>query len=263
MADDAHKKQRREAARQAAKEEKAQKKQQRKNNRQQLWQAFKLQSQNDKKLIPIMLACILGVGLVFFLIGLIWHMHWLLLPLGLVLGFALAMYVFTKRVEKTVYARAEGQAGAAGWALENLRNGPGVEWHTRTSVVANQRMDAIHRVVGTPGVVLVGEGEHSRVRPMMQSYKKKMTRIAGNTPIYEIFVGSGDGQVPVRKLQRELMRLPRNVKKNKVAGLAARFEAMDRDPLRSGVPKGPLPKNAHNMAGMNRRARRMQQRRGR
>ncbi|MBV7281701.1 MULTISPECIES: DUF4191 domain-containing protein [Corynebacterium] len=258
---DTNKKQRKLAAKQAAKEEKALKKQQRKQSRAQVWQAFKMQAKNDKKLVPLMLLAIIGLGLVFFLIGSLFGGQWFLLPLGLVLGFALAMYIFTKRVENTVYDRAEGQAGAAGWALENLRSGPGVEWHTRTAVATNHHMDAVHRVIGPAGVVLVGEGDIKRVRPLMANYKRRLVRIAGQTPIYEIFAGEGEDQVRVRNLQKEMMKLPRNYKKKELGALSARFEAMDRDPLQAaGMPKGPVPKGA-SMAGMNRRARRAAQRR--
>lgn len=258
---DPKKDQRKQAAKQAAKEEKALKKQQRKQSRQQVWQAFKMQSKNDKKLIPLMLLSIIGVAVVFFLIGMLFNGQWFMLPLGLVLGFALAMYIFTKRVENTVYDRAEGQAGAAGWALENLRSGPGVEWHTKTAVATNHHMDAVHRVIGSAGVVLVGEGELNRVRPLLNRYKRNLSRIASQIPIYEIYAGEGEGQVRVRNLQKELLKLPRNYKKKEIPALAAKIESMDRNPLQAaGMPGGPMPKAA-SMAGMNRRARRAQQRR--
>ena len=61
----------------------------------------------------------------------------------------------------------------------------------------------------------------------------------------------------MKNLQKEIMKLPRNYKKNDVPSLAARIESMDAQSTAtvSGIPKGPLPKNAK-MSGMNRRMRR-------
>jgi len=117
-------------------------------------------------------------------------------------------------------------------------------------------MDAVHRVVGTPGVVLVGEGNRSRLKPLMAQERRRLARILGNTPIYDMYIGDGEGEVEVRKIQSALMKLPRNVKKNEVDALNSRIESISRLNSREGsLPKGPLPRQA-NMSGMNRRARR-------
>lgn len=170
------------------------------------------------------------------------------------------MWIFTKRLEASFYSEAEGQMGAAGWALENMRSGVGVTWHVKTAAQANQQLDAVHRVIGNPGVVLVGEGDPNRVKSMMAREKKTLARFLGDTPIYEIMAGSGEGQVPVKKLQREMLRFPRNYNKDQANKLASRVESMEkiRD-ARAALPKGPLPKGARQQS-MNRRARRMQQR---
>ena len=86
-------------------------------------------------------------------------------------------------------------------------------------------MDAVHRVVGLCGIVLVGEGEPRRVRPLIAQQKKRLDRISGGVPIYEMMAGEGEDQVPISKLQRELMKLPRNMKKDDVYALAARLES--------------------------------------
>ena len=95
---------------------------------------------------------------------------------------------------------------------------------------------------------------------MIARERKKIARIAGNAPIYDVIVGDGEGEVPVRKLQNHLMRLPRNVKKNEVDALNSRIDSISRlqSPM-ANMPKGPLPKGGQ-MAGMNRRARRAAQR---
>lgn len=252
---DGKKKVDRAALKASEKEAKAAKRAERKRNRQQMWQAFNMQRKRDKALVPIMIASVLGMALVFFLIGLLFHGQWFMLILGLALGIMLAMWLFTKRLEKSVYDEASDKPGAAAWALENLRSGPGMMWKSKTGVAANTHMDAVHRVVGNPGIVLVGEGEMHRVKPLLEQQKKRLSRIA-QAPIYEIYAGEGEGQVPIRRLQRELMKLPRNIKKDEAYELAARLESMDSTTAAGpGLPKGPMPKGGK-MSGMNRRARR-------
>ena len=59
----------------AKKEERVAKRAKRKETRGQMWQAFQMQRKQDKALIPLMLLSILGMGLLFFLIGLLFNGH--------------------------------------------------------------------------------------------------------------------------------------------------------------------------------------------
>lgn len=248
-------------AKAAEKEAKAAKRAQRRQNYSQMWQAFNIQRKQDQALVPLMLLSLIGTALVFFGIGYLFDAQWWMLPIGLALGFMLAMFVFTKRVENSVYDQAENQPGAAGWALENLKSGVGMAWRTKTAIAANTHMDAVHRVIGNPGIVLVGEGEMHRVKPLMAQAKRRLNRVSGGVPIYEMYAGEGEGQVRLRDLQKELMKLPRNYKKDEVYALAQKIEAMDSVamPGQTGLPKGPLPKGAR-VSGMSRRARRQAER---
>ena len=82
-------------------------------------------------------------------------------------------------------------------------------------------------------------------------------------PVYEVYVGTGEDEVPVSKLRNHLMKLPRNYNKNATYENIRRIEAMDSMPgTMPGMPKGPMPQQAQNMSGMNRRMRRAQQRKG-
>lgn len=244
------------------KAERAAKKAQRKQTRGQFVQAFNMQRKRDKMLIPIMVAAVLVPALLFFLLGLIWNIQWFLLPVGVAVGLLLAMWLFTSRLKNSMYDEIGDQPGAGAWTLEQLadRKVPGMYWAYEAAVASNQNMDAVHRLVGNPGVVLVAEGDLSRTKSMMRQTKQKMSRIAGTAPIYEFFVGEGEGQVPAKHLQREITKLPRNMDKGQAQALANRIESMDQLRRRAGLPGGPLPKNPQNMGGMNRRARRASER---
>ena len=60
-------------------------------------------------------------------------------------------------------------------------------------------------------------------------------------PIYDIQVGNEEGQIPIRKVQRHIMKLPKNLKGPAVADLNFRLKAL---PQSLQMPKGPVPRNA-------------------
>ncbi|SDL84286.1 protein of unknown function [Corynebacterium mycetoides] len=253
------------AAKAAKQQERAAKRAKRKNTRSQIAQAFTMQRKRDKKLIPLMILCVLGMGLLFFLIGLLFNAEWFMLVTGLLLGAVLAMFVFSRRLEASMYDEVGDTPGAAAWTLENMRNTMGIVWLTKTAVAANTQMDTVHRVVGNPGVVLVGEGNANRLKPLMSREHKRVDKLLAGVPIHEVYVGDGEGQTAVRDLQKTLLKLPKNYKKDEVYSISAKLDAMDartRPGQPAGLPGGPLPRGAQSMSGMNRRMRRMQERKG-
>ncbi|SEF36573.1 protein of unknown function [Amycolatopsis pretoriensis] len=223
-----------EAAKQAKKEKRAASK----ARRGQLFEAFKMQRKEDPWLIPWMVGAIVVVAGVLFGIGFFFDAQWVLLPLGLVLGGLLAMIIFGRRVQKTVYSKADGQPGAAAWALENLRG----RWKVTPTVAATTQLDAVHRVLGGPGVVLVAEGASHRVKTLLAQEKKRVSRLVGDTPIYDVTIGHEDGQIPLKKLQGFLMKLPRNLKPAQVDALEAKLAALGN--RGAAMPKGPMPAGA-------------------
>ncbi|OXM59419.1 DUF4191 domain-containing protein [Amycolatopsis vastitatis] len=227
-------KQDKEAAKQAKKEKRAASK----ARRGQLFEAFKMQRKEDPWLIPWMVGAIVVVAGVLFGIGFFFKAQWVLLPLGLVLGALLAMIIFGRRVQRTVYSKADGQPGAAAWALENLRG----RWKVTPTVAATTQLDAVHRVLGGPGVVLVAEGASHRVKTLLAQEKKRVSRLIGDTPIYDVTIGHEDGQLPLKKLQGYLMKLPRNLKPAQVDALEAKLAALGN--RGAALPKGPMPAGA-------------------
>lgn len=222
-----------------------------KERRQQLWQAFQMQRKDDKRLIPYMLGVFLVILAVCLVIGYFIGSMWLLAPIGVVLGILAAFLLFGRRVQRTVYTKADGQPGAAGWALSNLRG----QWRVKQAVAGTSHLDAVHRVIGKPGVILVAEGSPTRVRSLLAQEKKKVARVVGDTPIYQVTVGDGEDQVQLSKLERHLNRLPRNIDGKRIDTLEGRLSALGGRQSGPAMPKGPIPANAK-MRSMQRAARR-------
>ncbi|MBY0440873.1 MAG: DUF4191 domain-containing protein, partial [Mycobacteriaceae bacterium] len=115
--------------------------------------------------------------------------------------------------------------------------------------------DAVHRVIGRPGVILVGEGSAARVKPLLTQEKKRTARLVGDIPIYDIVVGNGDGEVSLAKLERHLARLPANITVKQMDTLESRLTALGSRTGSAVMPKGPLPTSAK-MRGVQRTVRR-------
>ena len=191
----------------------------------------------NPKALP--LVALIGVGIlaVFVLVGLLIGLLYLFIPLGIIFGSIGAMVAFGRFAQSAQYSAIEGQPGAAAAILQNLRGG----FTTTPAIAANRNMDVVHRTVGKPGVILVGEGSPNGLRSLLAAEKKRISRVANQVPIYDFMVGDGDGQVPIRGLQKKIMKLPRNLKGPAVADLNIKLNAL---PQQLQMPKGPVPRNA-------------------
>lgn len=145
------------------------------------------------------------------------------------------MFFFTRVAGSAAYASIEGQIGAGASVLMAIRKG----WTTTPAVAVNRQQDMVHRSVGRAGIVLTGEGGFA-VRQMMQDEKKKSERFAPGVPITEVYVGDGDGQVPIRKLQKHLSKLPKKLSAHQMREVRARLKAVGG--MSMPIPKGPMPK---------------------
>jgi Domain of unknown function (DUF4191) len=203
---------------------------------QQLRMAAGLIRESNRWALPIVALAGVGVLAVLVIIGLVTGLIAFLAPLGVLAGLMVAMIMFGRYAQAAQYAAIEGQPGAAAAILQTMRGG----WTITPAVAANRNLDVVHRAVGKPGVVLVGEGSPSRLPSLLAAEKKRISRVAYDVPIYDFQVGNEEGQVPVRRIQRKLMRLPRNLKGQAVAELNFRLKAL---PASLQAPKGPLPKS--------------------
>lgn len=226
------------ATRDAAKAQRATKRDEQRTKRGQLLQAFKLQLKEDRALLPWMLGVFVGIAAVVFVIGLLLGKQWFLLPVGIILGVAGALLVFARRAQRNIYGKAEGQPGAGAWALDQLRG----QWRVTQAVAGTTQLDAVHRVLGLPGVILVAEGAPHRVKSLLAQEKKRVSRVVGQTPIYDVIIGNDDGQVPLSKLNRHMMKLPRNISREQLDTLETKLAALGN--RGASLPKGPMPQGA-------------------
>jgi hypothetical protein len=208
-----------------------------------LIQAYKLTRERDKRVGIVCLAWFVVVGAVVG--GVFW---WLIHPLaGVIVGVASGalawMVIFGRRAERAAYAQLEGQPGAAAAALGVLRRG----WHVQPAVSVTKNQDLIHRVVGRPGVILIGEGNPQRVRNLLGVEKKKHARVVGDVPIYDILAGDeddGEDAVTVKRLSKHIMKLPRNIAPADVTDVLQRLKALDAMRPTMPIPRGPMPTSA-------------------
>ena len=156
----------------------------------------------------------------------------------ILIGLLAALIIFGRRAQASAYKQIEGQPGAAAAALGMLRKG----WKTDPAVGFNKNQDIVHRVVGRAGVVLVGEGSPGRVSNLIAIEKKKVTRFVPEVPVYDLQAGNEEGQVPLRKLNNRLMKLPRNLKTPQVIEVNRRLKPLGT--MNLPIPKGPMPRNA-------------------
>jgi hypothetical protein len=198
-------------------------------------QAYKMTYKNDPKLPWVMLIAFVVVAAVVELIGILLSSPFMFIPIAVLLGLLAALIVFGRRAQGTAYRQVEGQPGAASWVLEGMRG----DWRVSSGVAGNRELDAVHRVLGRPGIVLVGEGNPHRVRGLIAQEKRRIAKVVGDTPIYDVTVGDGEGQVPLKKLSSHVMKLPRNLSGAEVNALGKRMSALGG--ARMPVPGGPLP----------------------
>ncbi|GII55413.1 membrane protein [Planotetraspora thailandica] len=192
--------------------------------------------QADPKGMPLVYGSALGTLVVFVVLGLFFGWTWYVL--GVFAAVLAGMLVFSRRATKAQYSMLDGQPGAAYAILQGLRG----NWHVEEKPVAvNRDQDLVFRLVGYPGVILVSEGPGNRVQRMLVAEKKRVQRVAVDIPVYDIQCGDGEGQVPLAKLQRHLMKLPRNLKKPVVTEVNNRMRALT---PAVPMPKGPIPKGA-------------------
>lgn len=189
---------------------------------------------------PRLALVVIGVGVVGFVAPfvtlLLFGMPVVGAVVGVLVGVLAALAVFGRRAQSLQMAAIEGQPGAAAAIVQSMR---GI-WRMTPAVAVTRKQDLVHRIIGRPGVVLVGEGSPARVGQLLAQERRRVGRVAGEVPVHEVSVGTGPGQVPLSNLRLHLMKLPRAVKPREIGPLERKLSALGEQNI--PIPKGPMPR---------------------
>ncbi|QBR91477.1 DUF4191 domain-containing protein [Nocardioides euryhalodurans] len=220
------------------------------SRRQQMVATYQMTKRTDPRIgLWLLGAFVLGAAVGYALFTLLPGSGVLSLVLAIVgalmLGLLATVVLFGRRAQKSAYDQMEGQIGGGARALSTLRRG----WKTDQMIAFNKQQDMVHRVVGPPGIVLVGEGNPNRLRGLMAAEERRHARVASEVPIHQVLVGDGEGQVPLRKLVKHVSKLGKSVKGQELTDLLSRLRAIDANRSNLPIPKGPVPTSMKGMRG--------------
>jgi hypothetical protein len=205
----------------------------------QIFLVYKMTRKSDKRIGLILLGVfLLAAGIAFTLFYFLVPGGWILdVVTAVLVGVLATLILFGRRAQKAQYAQMEGQPGAAAAALGQLRRG----WKVEPGIAFNRNQDLVHRVVGPPGIVLIGEGNPHRLKSLLATERRKHERVTSETPIHEVISGTSPGAVPVPKLSRHVTKLGRNIKPAEMTDVLQRLKALDANRSALPIPKGPMP----------------------
>lgn len=198
-------------------------------------QAYKVTAPHDKLLLPGILVIAIGatgIGvLVGILIGGIAAMIYASL-FGVMTALLGAMFYLTRRFERNAYLRMEGQTGASLAVAQAIRSGWKFE---ENPVTMDPRGKAVvFQGVGRGGIVFLAEGGAAAHKPATQA-QKRIEKLVPGVPVTIIYVGRGEGEVPLTGLTKAIRRTPKALKRTDRGTVEARLRAI-------GATRPPLPK---------------------
>lgn len=204
----------------------------------QMVQVYQNTRVHDRALTPLMIVSFVGPILAGVLVAFLLHSNWigwiLWCVTGALVGLLVAMIVLGRRAEAMAYSQIEGRAGAVGAIVQSaLRR----SWRgSEVPVAINRQQDAVYRVVGRGGVVLISEGSLQRTRRMAQEEERKVKRAMMNVEVVHLYVGPDEGGIPLAKLSKELTKLKPKLNRNEVQAVFNRLSSLQASPV--GIPKG-------------------------
>ena len=207
-----------------------------------IFEAFKFVRENDRLFLPIwivsMVLVIGGMVTLGILSGTV--LVWIYTSLGMLLFGALTtLIVLSTRIDKAAFSRFEGMFGGSLAALQMIRRG--WKFEDQPIEIDAKGRAVVFQGVGKGGLVLAAEGG-SATHKLMLTARQRVARVVPGVPIHEFYVGTGPGQVPLRKLPRAVKSLKKVLSKRERAAIQARLRALGGG--RIPVPKGVDPMKA-------------------
>jgi len=164
---------------------------------------------------------------------------WMYAPvMGVLIGLTAAMWALNLLSRRAVYKKYDGQPGAAQVALGELNK---KQWTNTPQITGTKQGDTVHRAVGPAGIVLIGDGDPTRVKALLANERKRHEQIAYDVPVTTLSVGQGEGQIPLRKASSAIKKLPKTTSPSQISQLDARLKALDNIRGKVPVPRGPMP----------------------
>ncbi|MDO4258776.1 MAG: DUF4191 domain-containing protein [Actinomycetaceae bacterium] len=174
------------------------------------------------------------------LIAALTDQNWILWGLfGVMAGLLAAITLLSFFVRRAMYTQVDGTTGAVYAVVSQIRSG----W-----IVSDQPQhvtrdqDLVWRIIGRPGVVLISEGPASRAKGILDTERRKISRVMKNVPIHTIQVGHDEGQIPLAELESRLRKLKKVLTREEVPAVSARLAALSSTAL--PIPKGIDPTRA-------------------
>lgn len=164
--------------------------------------------------------------------------------LGVFLGLVAALWVLLLRAKTANYKRFHGEKGAAEVALAELNE---KKWKSEMAITMDKSMNMVHRTVGPAGIVLVGEGEHTRGKQLLATETRRHEQVAYGVPVTAVMMGDGSGEVPLESLAKHIKKLPKKLASHQLTEVKQRLKALDAVRPKVPIPRGPMPnmKGAH------------------
>lgn len=185
----------------------------------------------------ILLATAAGAAIALVIPPLTWWSILLWSITGVMLGLLGSMIVMTRLSTTAMYRQMDGMPGAAGHVLSSSL---GRNWQaTDTPVGVNPKTyEAVYRVVGRGGVVIVGEGARGRLTRLVNEERSRVQRVASGVPVTVIYVGHADDEVAIGKLASTIKALPKKIDKTTQAAVIKRVDSVSQSAGSMPIPKG-------------------------
>lgn len=206
----------------------------------QLWRIYKITAKKDPTSVWLALLGFLAAIGVGFLIGTLTaeigtFSFWLWIVTGTTTGLLTGMVIMSKRAERNAYVQIEGQAGAVGAVLDSqIRR----RWKAQPAPIAvnAKSREAVYRMIGPAGVVLIGEGSSARVQQMLDDESRKVSRAVPGVTVHKLRVNVDQGGIRLHSLLKNVYKLKKSINRSEVAAVSNRLAAL------SGNTAMPIPK---------------------
>jgi hypothetical protein len=205
----------------------------------QLLQVYKLTAKADKNFVlagvlAFVAPLTIGVLLILFFFNdsalniFLWSVT------SILFAFLITLTVLSRRAEKAAFMRISGQPGAVAAVLSSTLK-RGYSTSEMPVAVDPKSRDAIYRAVGKAGIVLIAEGNSSRVKQLVEDEKRKVSRAIPGATVPILFVNANPESTPLYRLTRDIYKLKRTLNRAEITVVNKRLGGLG---LNIPIPKG-------------------------